>query len=146
MDDNKKFKEIAQSRLRAGKLLIDSGDYTLAIDIMGFGLECALKSCICKLLILKKYPDLSKDRKVQGVFKTHNFDLLLILSGLSSEIKISGDEDLYYNWSETTKIWSPDTRYEPINNGDEGKAKKMYNSLNTGDKAIFNWLAKEGKW
>ncbi len=130
MANNLDLKKITKSRLKSVKILIPSGDYEGAVYMMGYVLECALKALICKRLNLSKYPD--EKGEIAKFFKTHKFDPLLILSGLSNTFSLNGDLAKAQNWSDFTKYYPDDwpiMRYENHSNWDEVMVKAMYTNL-----------------
>jgi HEPN domain-containing protein len=146
MANGKELKQISISRLKAAKILIENKDYDGAVYIMGYALECALKSAICKLLNLSSYPDKGGSRDIENIFKTHRFDVLLILSGMSNDFNLNTAPRRYENWSELTKKWSTEIRYEPIGSRTETEASRMYLALLEKEHGIITWINKEKKW
>ncbi len=104
------LKLIADTRLKEAKALQSSRLYDGAAYICGYVVEAALKARICKNLKINEYPDDGKDK---DIFSTHNFDRLLLLSGLQNRINLANkrNKKLIENWSLLTK-WKPDRRYK----------------------------------
>ena len=131
------LKTISEARLKTAKTLIDAGDWIVSAYIMGCVLECALKAMVCKTLCLPSYPPTSKseNKKIETFFRTHEFDSLLIVSGLLDVFGFG--KQFYNNWSAFTQEylgqWT-DMRYEANNQNkewDETKINFVYNELNT---------------
>ena len=61
MANHRELKEIAKSRLKAARMLIDKNDYDGAFYLMGHVVELSLKSAICKRLNFPTYPDNRSD-------------------------------------------------------------------------------------
>ena len=113
---------------------------------MIYVLECALKAAICKTLRLRNYPDKSGFDKRDNIFKTHNFDILLTLSGMEKDFSLrSASKKRYQNWSEATK-YKVDVRYEPIGSRSLSEAKRMYKALTEKPNGVISWIAKHRKW
>lgn len=123
------LKNITEARWKTVEILIESNDFGVAVYMMGHILECALKAAACKSLHLKGYPPSGK--KIEPLFKSHVFDLLLIISGLAD---IFGPDGLFYNnWSTFTQYYIGDwnnIRYE-LGSWDEIKTKALYTELRT---------------
>lgn len=145
MATHKELREIAKSRLKASRILLNSLDYDGAVYIMGYALECCLKSVICKKLNLAQYPDKSDSKDMANIFKTHKFDILLTLSGLANDFGATSPSRRWENWSEMTK-WSTDLRYSPIGTHNEAKARRMYEALTENTDGILTWITKHRKW
>lgn len=125
------LKTITEARLKTAKTLIDAGDFSVAVYIMGHTLECALKATACKVLHLPSYPPVkSEDKKIETFFKTHTFDLLLIVSGMMDVF--GNGKQFWNNWSAFTQYYLGDwnnIRYELNSEWDEIKTKSVYNEL-----------------
>ncbi len=79
------LKRISLTRFKEAKLLRDNGYYDGAVYLCGYVVETALKARICKHLKQNHYHDSGQHKQV---FLSHEFDRLLILSGLSDQINI----------------------------------------------------------
>jgi len=103
------LKIIAEIRLKEAKVLYKNRLYDGAGYLCGYVVETALKARICKNLKIKDYPDDGKDK---NVFSSHDFDRLLLLSGLHKKISLGNKKNkkLVENWSLLTS-WKPEKRY-----------------------------------
>lgn len=130
------LKSITSARLASAQILIGAGDWYHASYTMAMALECALKAMICKTLKLSIYPqDRNRYKKITDFFWTHEFQQLLILSGLSEIFDLTGSKpELIQNWSEFTQEFTgewPQLRYnfDRQRQFDENKAKKLHKNL-----------------
>ena len=124
------------------------GDWDGAAYMMAHALECALKAAACKILGLEKYP---QDVRKDGHFMTHDFDQLLILSGLSGIFSANGAQDEFLSWSEFTKEFPGNwvsVRYSLQNQQkfDEVKVYGLFAYLAGNPSAILRVLSKRKKW
>lgn len=104
----------------------------------------ALKAVICKKLNLTKYhPPLNES--VEKVFKTHAFDTLIVLAGLSNEINATAPVELWNNWSELTK-WRVDMRYEPIGTYSRVDVEDKIKALEDRPHGLLTWINNNKKW
>lgn len=108
MTNRSTLRSVAKAKLKAARILFDSGDYDTAGYLLGYVVECALKAAICKKLNLQDYPDTGRHR---DVFASHDFDRLLTLCGSLNELNFAVNQNLSRNWSTLTKDWKPETRY-----------------------------------
>lgn len=137
------FKKNTLVRLKTVKILIKGEDWDAAAYMMGYTLECALKAATCKTLNLEKYPDKTGADKVDNFFKTHNFDRLLVVSGLTD--LFSFNQAAFNDWSNFTKDfpgeWT-EMRYNAPGKWDQVKVLSVYNSL----ESIIRIIKKGRRW
>ena len=124
------------------------GDWEGAAYMLGYVLECALKAVVCKTLNLSDYPS---DRKKDSHFMTHNFDQLLVLSGMSAVFSGSGLLVEVQSWSEFTKEFLgdwPAMRYslDHMQKFDEAKVRALHEHLSRAPNGILNAIARRRKW
>lgn len=133
------LKKIAEIRLREAKSLRRSRLYDGAAYICGYVVETALKARICKHLGLKEYPDDGKDKQI---FSSHDFDRLLLLSGLQNRISLGNSKTrkLFENWSLLTS-WKPERRYT-IGLYKKKDVDELIKALEDGPSGFFNWIQK----
>ena len=103
--------------------------------MLGYAVECALKSCIAKQFREYDFPD----KKLVLDSHTHELSKLLSVSGLKSEfekqIRISPELDS--NWA-IVKDWSEQIRYQCGIN--KMKANDFYNAVTEKFTGILSWL------
>ncbi len=136
------FNNLAEKRLKTVGILISNQEWGMAVYMMGFVLECILKASICKTLNLATYPEIkvTKNQKITSYFLTHDFDMLLVVSGASNIFQLSGQGAS--SWSgftqEYTKIgkWT-DIRYNVLEQFDEKSVKNLYGFLTTEPNGII---------
>ncbi len=121
--------KLADERLKDARCLFRSKRYDAAAYLCGYALENALKACICKRLRVREYPQ----SKLQGRFKTHAFDELLLLAGLSEDLS---PEKHLKNWSVVSN-WEPGWRYRPPRSVKKEDADDMIRVLS---REILPWL------
>jgi len=146
MADGSGLKANAWGRVRAAETLIQSGDYDIAIELLSFALECGLKSCICKTLGLKEYPDRA-GKEVGNFFKTHDFDRLLLLSGFQQEFEFKpGNLRKFRNWSYATNSWDTSKRYEIPGQHSGEAAQRLLTALTNPTTGVITWIEENQKW
>lgn len=111
------LRKVSSARLKTVETLIGVNDWDMAGYLMGYVLECALKAAICRNLKLKEYPDNIKHDKMRNFFITHDFETLLIVSGMFDIFKLKKrPKRVLDNWSHFTIYYQSnwtDTRYKP---------------------------------
>ena len=102
------FQQLSRIRVAEATVLLDNGHFLGAYYLMGYAVECALKSCIAKQVRRYDFPD----RQMVNDSFTHDLDKLLRVSGLRAELDTDRqtDADLERNWF-IVKDWSEHARY-----------------------------------
>ncbi len=85
-------------------------------------MELALKHRICKTL---KWDDYPASNKLNN-FKTHDLDLLLLLSGVKKKI----NAELWAEWSGVSG-WTSELRYKPAGNVTKEETRLMIEAAKT---------------
>ena len=100
---------IAELRAQEAKALLTAGLRDGAYYLLGYAVECALKSCIAKQILEHDFPD----KRLIVDSHTHDLTRLLNLAGLKPKL----DEatvtrpGLEVNWT-VAKDWSEASRYQ----------------------------------
>jgi len=74
---------LTEIRLKEAQVLFEHGCFEGAYYLVGYVIECALKSCIAKQIKEHDFPDL----KLVKDSYTHDLDKLLSISGLRNELE-----------------------------------------------------------
>ena len=88
--------------------------------LCGYVVEIALKARVCQTLRWTGYPETRREFEDLRSFQTHNFDVLLRLSGVETRVKTRH----LGAWS-TAATWSPDVRYRTIGTTTAADAAEM---------------------
>lgn len=147
MANHLELKQISKARLKTVKILIAAEDWEGASYMMGYVLECALKSAICKTLNLTTYPEKNGSDKIIKFFKTHDFDVLLTLSGMESIFGFNGPG--FASWSGFTQEYPgdwPSMRYIQNTSWDATKTKRVYNYLIDPTNGILKEITRRRRW
>jgi HEPN domain-containing protein len=114
------LRDLAALRLREAESLFAAGLFDGCVYLCGYVVELALKARICATLDVDEYPN-------RQHFKTHNFDELSVLAGLSKELS-AANPVLWNNWAEAIR-WRSDSRYEPRGTYNEARALKILKAI-----------------
>lgn len=133
------LKEIALAKLNDSKILLNANKLDSSIYLIGYSVECALKSKICKILQLDDgFPetkqefqlyisnnnnDLGNEIKYLKQIKNHNLQELLYYSGQEFIVKA----ELLEEWTDVL-FWSPELRYR-LNIGDKNFNERIVESV-----------------
>ena len=143
------FKELAMKRLKTAEFLMQAGEWGMAAYILGFVLECILKAAACNALNLTVYPEVgnTKERRVLDYFRTHDFDMLLVVSGTSDLFGLTGQGSS--SWSgftqEYTGNWTS-IRYEILNQFNEKKVERLYKYIIEEPSGIIPLIESQKRW
>lgn len=138
MPTYQELKELAETRLLEVKALYDKGLYDGACYLAGYVIEFALKARITKLLDMTHYPETGE---ISKSFKTHNYDILIKLSGLEKKFDEATklNKNLFTNWSLVTK-WSEEFRYHPVGTNPKEYVRQIINALEDPNDGVFTWI------
>ncbi len=133
------FKQLALLRLKEAHALYSAGLFEGAFYIGGYSIEFAFKVRICKILDLSDYLD--DESYYSNSFKTHNFEELLILSGLKKKFDeaCTLNQQLQKNW-ELVSIWNENARYLLNERMSKEFVKEFLNSIENPKDGIFPWI------
>lgn len=142
--------DLSDNKLAVAIFLVENGFYDDAYYIGGYAFELRLKAKICKTLVIPDFFDFdnSKSRKLPFAkinrtnkeslykpFKVHDYEQLLILSGLYTEFSNNIITNLVFgaDWSVISK-WDESLRYSTGSN--EADVKSFLQSI----KNMIEWL------
>ena len=126
---------ISRLRVKEAKVLLNAGHSSGAYYLLGYAVECAIKSCIAKNIKRYDFPD--KDL-AQKAFQ-HDLAQLLQTAGLWPQLlqDIKSDQNLNNNWA-VVKDWKVESRY--IVSVSNPKAKDFFSACTARKHGILSWL------
>jgi hypothetical protein len=111
---------VAHERLRDAEALHAAGRFDGCLYLCGYCVEIALKARICQTLNWEGFPEQPGEFQFYRSFQTHNFDILLHLSGLEEQVK----RKYVHSWSVVGK-WEPNQRYRLSGSTNTQEAEDM---------------------
>jgi HEPN domain-containing protein len=128
------IQSLAQSRLKEAELLFKAEHYEAAFYLAGFSIEIAFKAVICKKLDIS----LKEMESIQS-FKSHNFEQLLLISGLRNKHSLAASRipNFKNKWSIVTD-WKVDCRYSTPGQKKKVDVEKFIKAI----KFILSWINK----
>jgi HEPN domain-containing protein len=136
MPTRNQLKKLSILRLKEAEALFDAGFYDGAAYLCGYSVELALKARICKLLNINEYPE---GGKLNQAYKIHDFEQLLLLSGLKSDMTASSAT--FVNWQIATP-WKPDRRYEAKGTYSRNDAREIIEAVRVKPDGVLRWIMK----
>lgn len=123
-------------RMKDAKHLFAAGRWASSIALNLYAFEIALKVQICRRLELSALPI---------GFQLHEFDALLILSGLQRRVaELTADDPVKQSWDRMLGLSTRhlnELRYHPDNETNQTEARDVVNCLNDVNRGIIPWLA-----
>jgi HEPN domain-containing protein len=99
----KDLQDLSRVGLKEADSLYKAKHYDGCVYLAGYAVELALKARICKLLRVNEYP---LSGEIGRAFKIHSLEQLKVLAGLSSEIDVKRNKQLFDNWSKVDEVGS----------------------------------------
>ena len=129
------LQRLSQLRARDAKLLLDAGNFAGSYYLMGYAVECAVKSAIAKRT---KRHDFPNKQLALDSYK-HNPKSLLQTAELwlKLEAEMSHNQQLSFNWA-VVKDWTEESRY--IASTSEAQARDLYSACTARTHGLLSWL------
>lgn len=145
------LKKKSLARLKTVEILMKAEDWEMAAYILGYVVEYALKAVTCKTLELEYYPELAIIKKDIDIkyFQTHNFEELLLVSGLDPILGARGESESWRNWGEFTLVYKGNwttMRYDTGGTWDKDSMEKLYTNVTTPTNGILSEIKRRRKW
>ena len=137
MKSRKEIKRLSLYRLKEAKILLRRGYHESAFHLGGYCVELALKARICRNLGV----DDLFDSKYLKRFKIHEFDELLMFSGLlgKMENEKKNNSNLFKNWSIICS-WSSESRYDTIGHRKKADVERFLNAIEDPTEGFLKWI------
>lgn len=124
--DRAQWQRIAEERLQAARVLLAAGCWSTAYYVIGYAIECGLKSCIL-LRVAAAVQIIFEERRFSDKCWTHDLEELVKTAGLEvaldSERRINPIFD--GNW-QIVKDWTEKSRYDDMT---EAQARSLHNAI-----------------
>lgn len=131
------IEKMAQQKLKEAECLLNNSFFDAAYYLGGYAVELLLKAKVCKTLGIDDFFSFNKFKKeLYRPYKVHDYEELLILSGLYSEfLDVQKDVVFKTHWS-IVGSWNENARYLTGKSGKD--AQDFLNSLSE----IVKWIEK----
>ncbi len=134
---------IAHNRILDARALIAAGRWGAAYYLIGYAVECGLKSCLLRHLEATGviFSDRDYLRKLADCW-THDLAKLVNLAGLDADFGVARGANLTLeaNWS-ITKDWEETSRYEEKT---EAEAKALFDAVTSDPDGVLLWI--QSRW
>lgn len=128
------LQQLADERVADASSLLRTGQWFGAYCVVGYAVECALKSCIAKLVNLHDFPD----KELANRSFTHEIEVLVRVAGLAP----ARDTDarlnplLGQNWL-IVKRWNERARY---GRWTESEARELFLAVTDPVSGVLPWI------
>ena len=141
--NREQLQKLTELRVKEATILYENKCFDGAYYLLGYAVECALKSCIAKKVQQYDFPD----KKLANESYTHDLKTLLKIAELKEELDNLNDSIIKMNWSmiinsaeEDGLAWSETVRY--IQGIDSKQAEDFFYAVTDQNKGILQWLQK----
>jgi HEPN domain-containing protein len=133
--DRNDFADLALTRLKEAKILLDNQSWDGAYYLCGYAVECGLKACIAKKTKEHEFPP---PRATIAKYYTHDLDVLMKAAGLDLQLNrdMANDQDLRFNWK-LAVTWEEISRYEKHS---DKEALDLYSAITDPDHGVMKWI------
>lgn len=131
------LQHLADLRVRDAEVLLAGGQPDGAYYLLGYAVECALKSCIAKQMREHEFPD----RKLVNDSYVHDLPKLLNVSGIREQHQAEQNLNHTFkaNWA-VVKDWSEERRYQ--HSVTEEVARDFFAAVTNPTNGVLTWLTK----
>ena len=139
MNSRTEIKKIALKKLKDAERLYKSGSYDNAFYLAGYCVELAFKARICKNIAIDNL--FMPNSRHLKLFKTHDFDVLLVFSGLSERLDVakSINVDFHQNWSYIC-AWKEDCRYGVLGSKNQTEVLQFLDAIRHPTNGFLKWI------
>jgi len=130
------LQSLARERILDAEALLVGGRWSFAYYIVGYAVECALKSCLLARMIHTGW--VFQDKAQVKDCLTHDFGELIRLSGLKGELdaQLASNAVFVGNWGITTQ-WKVTDRYAVKT---EAEARALFDAINDDPDGVLKWI------
>lgn len=130
------LQRLAQQRITEAKVLLAAKQWSGAYYLVGYAVECGLKSCI--LAFVKQTGIIFTEKNYAERCWAHDLDKLLQLAGLEPVLGVAmvANAVLRGNWA-TVKQWREVSRYFLT---PHDKAKKLFIAITDKPNGVMQWM------
>jgi hypothetical protein len=131
------LQRLAHERIDNATVLLAAGHWSAAFYIVGYAVECALKSCVLRHIHDTGAIFADPDYEVKK-FRTHDFKQLVELAGLKIAVDIAQGTNPTFKLYWTVALrWNETSRYETKT---EAQAREVYEAITEPTNGALAWI------
>jgi len=136
---------MAEERLKDAKALLGGGRWAFAYYVAGYAVECALKACLLKRMVITGWLFDENPKKVKEYLddcRTHDFKKLIRIAGMQDDLDQmlasgpAGGRAFQGNW-QVVNLWTVTSRYEEK---PETEARMLFEAITDQPNGVMIWI------
>jgi hypothetical protein len=130
------LQQLAEDRIIDARILLDAGRWSGAYYMVGYVMECGLKSCV--LAFVERTGEIFRDKKFSEKCFTHKLLELIELAGLKDiHLDLLKNNTDFAGFWGNAKEWTEASRYQQTT---EIKARALYEAITTDPNGVLPWI------
>jgi hypothetical protein len=135
------LQRMTEERLRDADALMTGGRWAFAYYVAGYAVECALKACLLKRMVLTGWVFDESAKRVDEC-RTHDFATIIKIAGMLDDLKQRRNESLaaagrfHVNW-EVVSEWKVTSRYDEKS---EAEARELIAAITDESDGVMTWI------
>jgi hypothetical protein len=130
------LQRLAEDRVLDAKALLDANRWAGAYYMVGYAMECGLKSCV--LAFVERTGEIFKDKKFSEKCFTHKLLDLIEISGLKDvHLDLLKNNAGFAGFWGVAKEWTEAARYQQRT---EVEAKDLYEAITNDPNGVLPWI------
>ena len=139
MTTRAEWQQLAEDRILDARAHLDPavGRWSAAYYLVGYAIECGLKSCI--LARVAAHPEvIYEDKKFSLNAWTHDLESLVVLAGLKADRDADAlaNPALYTHW-QVVKDWTEESRYFQKT---QAEAQRLFDAVTDAVNGVMQWI------
>lgn len=136
------LQKLTEERLLDANALMAASRWSFAHYAAGYAVECALKACLLKRMVLTGWVFDENAKKTAEECRTHDFTTIIRIAGMQSDLDrmhAAGTPDgiaFRTNW-QVVKEWSVLNRYDEKS---EAEAKRLMAAITDEPNGVMTWI------
>lgn len=133
--NRQELQNLSRLRVREAKLLLDAGAFHGSYYLMGYAVECAIKSAIAKQVMRHDFPN----KQLANDSYSHDLRALMKTAGIwtAFEVAMRASSALADNWA-VVKDWTEASRYALSIT--EVQARDFHSACTARAQGVLSWL------
>ena len=133
------WQQLAECRIEDARANLDPavGRWAAAYYLIGYAVECGLKSCVLARIVAHP-EDLYESKRFSLDAWTHDFEILLKLAKLQAmrDADVSVNSKLFNNW-QSLRSWTEASRYKLTS---RANAESLFEAVNNAKDGVMQWI------
>jgi hypothetical protein len=130
------LQKLTEERLLDADALMAASRWSFAHYAAGYAVECALKACLLKRMVLTGWVFDEKTKKEEC--RTHDLDALMTIAGMRGDLnqRLKESTEFRTNW-QVVKQWTVTGRYDVKT---ESEARELIDAITDEPNGVMTWI------